>query len=182
MFIGWESARARRLRWLEACGRWVVSVMPALVLIMWVYYPLQTILQFQISPFWSCAIALGILNVFSVAVVIRSSWNSIPQELRLLAPMYNATRQTAFFLIEAPLLFRLSLPAVLTIEIAMLHATLLGSFIGVDEILKVIGRINAIEYLPIELYTILAGIFVLLCSPLTILSVWLNKKYVTSGL
>ena len=121
--------------------------------------------------------ALGILNALSVAVAIRSSWNSIPIEIRLLAPMYGATRKTAFFLVEAPILLRLSLPALLTIQIAMLHATLLGSFIGVDEILKVTGRINAIEYQPIELYTILAAIFVLLCIPLTIVAGWLARKY-----
>jgi ABC-type amino acid transport system permease subunit len=95
--------------------------------------------------------------------------------------MYGATRKTTFFLVEAPILLRLSLPALLTIQIAMLHATLLGSFIGVDEILKVTGRINAIEYQPIELYTILAAIFVLLCIPLTIVAGWLARKYRIAG-
>ena len=180
-FVGWDAARSGCLGWIEVIGRWLVSVVPALVLIMWIYYPFQALLRVEIPPFWSCALALGILNASSVAVAIRSSWNSIPIEIRLLGPMYGATRKTTFFLVEAPILLRLSLPALLTIQIAMLHATLLGSFIGVDEILKVTGRINAIEYQPIELYTILAAIFVLLCIPLTIVAGWLARKYRIAG-
>lgn len=70
--------------------------------------------------------------------------------------------------VEGPHILKTALPAYINSQIALLHATLLASFIGVEDLLKVASHINSQTYRPVEVYTLLALIFGLLCLPLTL--------------
>jgi ABC-type amino acid transport system permease subunit len=61
--------------------------------------------------------------------------------------------------------------------VTILQATLFASLISVDEIFRVAQRINAIVYRPIEIYTALAGFFLLICLPLNGLAYFLEARF-----
>ena len=69
--------------------------------------------------------------------------------------------------VEGPYILNHALSAFINSQISILHATLLASFIGTEDLLKVGSQINSVVYRPIEIYTILALIFTVICLPLT---------------
>jgi ABC-type amino acid transport system permease subunit len=79
--------------------------------------------------------------------------------------------------IQAPIILRQILPSLLTIQVSMLQATLFASLISVEEIFRVAQRINAVIYKPVEIYTALALLFLLICLPLNGLALWLKIKF-----
>jgi ABC-type amino acid transport system permease subunit len=69
------------------------------------------------------------------------------------------------------------IPSLLSLQVNMLQLTLFASFISVEEIFRVSQRINALIYKPIEIYTALAILFLIICLPLNGLALWLKKEY-----
>ena len=63
------------------------------------------------------------------------------------------------------------------LQVAMMHATIFASLINVDEIFRQIQRVNAIEYKPIELYSILAVIFLCISIPLQFFAKYFNDRF-----
>jgi len=78
--------------------------------------------------------------------------------------------------IQLPMLFRQVLPQLLSIQINMLHLTLFGSLISVEEIFRAAQRINAMVYKPVEIYTAVAILFIAICLPVNILAAWCKEK------
>jgi His/Glu/Gln/Arg/opine family amino acid ABC transporter permease subunit len=157
----------------------VITAIPALVLMFWLHYPLQAALKIVINPFYTAVAALSFVNVFGVASLLRSSIIDFPSQYITAAKVCGLNRKTIFIKIVMPLIIRQILPGLLILQVTMLQATLFASLISVEEIFRVAQRINSIIYKPIEIYTALAFLFVLLCLPLNILSHVLQKKYKT---
>ena len=59
----------------------------------------------------------------------------------------------------------------------MLQTTLFASLISVDVIFRIAQRINAQVYKPVEIYTALAVLFLIVCLPLHGLAHWLRVRY-----
>jgi ABC-type amino acid transport system permease subunit len=79
--------------------------------------------------------------------------------------------------IQLPIVLRQLLPGLLTLQVAMLQATLFASLISVDEIFRVAQRINAQVYRPVPVYTALGLFFLIICLPLNGLALWLRRRY-----
>jgi polar amino acid transport system permease protein len=79
--------------------------------------------------------------------------------------------------IQLPLVLRQILPPLLTLQVVMLQATLFASLISVEELFRVIQRINAEVYRPVETYTLLALFFIALCAPLNMLAVVMRRRF-----
>src|SRR4051794_33616013 len=63
--VGWTAGHLRLSSWFEQLGRWFAAVVPALVLVMWAFYPFQSLTGLSISPFWTCVLSLTLLNLFA---------------------------------------------------------------------------------------------------------------------
>jgi His/Glu/Gln/Arg/opine family amino acid ABC transporter permease subunit len=169
--IGWIAGKPNRfLRGLLGSGKWFLSVVPLLIIIMWVYYPLQSLTGIDMGPFWSTVVALAAVNLLIVGQVVCDARQTVPHELRIASEMYGGSFRHLLTRVEGPFVLRIALPTLVASQIVILHATLLGSFIGMDEILKTASHINSIVYRPIEIFTILAAIFALICLPLMLLA------------
>ncbi len=59
----------------------------------------------------------------------------------------------------------------------MLQATLFASLISVDEIFRAAQNINARIYRPIEIYTSLGLLFLLICGPIHGAAIFLRRRY-----
>jgi ABC-type amino acid transport system permease subunit len=59
----------------------------------------------------------------------------------------------------------------------MLQATLFASLISVDEIFRVAQQVNSLIYKPVEIYSMLALLFIAICVPLHLLANYLRQKY-----
>jgi len=155
----------------------ILSGIPVLILLFWLHYPLQAMLQVVINPFFTAAFAFSILNIFSVADLVRSALVNFPAQYNLAARVCGLSEKETFLKIELPIILRQIIPSLLSLQVTMLQLTLFASLISVEEIFRVAQRINAVIYKPIEVYTALAIFFLAICLPLNGIALWLKNKY-----
>ena len=154
-----------------------LSGIPILVFLFWMHYPLQSILNVVIDPFYTAAAALTILNIFTVADIVRNILIDFPEQYLIAAKVCGVSQYKTFTKIQFPIIFRQILPGLLTQQVYMLQATLFASLISVDEIFRTAQRINAQIYKPVEIYTALAVFFLIICLPLNGLALLLKNKF-----
>lgn len=166
--------------WLGQVSRIIcfcLSGVPILVLLFWLHYPAQALMNVVINPFITAAIALSIVNIFAVSEIVRTALNDFPNEYLIAAKVSGLSPWNGLIHIQIPLLFRQILPTLLITQVNMLQATLFASLISVDEIFRVAQRINASIYKPVEIYTALGIFFLAVCLPLNGLAYWFRDKF-----
>ena len=148
----------------------VVSAIPVLVLLMWAHFPLQAALGVIIPPLLTLTVVLTIVCASLVSSVLHSSLRNFPQELSESALSLGLSRAQIVRRIVLPIVMRRSLSALIMIQITTFHMTIFGSLISANEILRTVLRINATEFQPIELYTLLAFFFLVTTTPMLLLA------------
>ncbi|MCK9437502.1 MAG: ABC transporter permease subunit [Synergistaceae bacterium] len=155
----------------------LISGVPVIVFLYWLYYPLQQQLNIDIPPFNIAVFALSFVNISMVADLVKNAIKELPNQYYLSAKVSGLSSKTFLIKIQIPLIFKQLVGPVLLVQITMLHSSIFASLINVDDIFRQIQRINAIVYKPIELYTALALFFITITTPLTLLAKYLKKKY-----
>jgi polar amino acid transport system permease protein len=154
----------------------LMSGIPILVLLFWLHYPFQSILEVVIDPFFTAAICLAIVNTIAVADAVRNVLSVFPKQYITAGKVCGLPNHEIILHIQMPIVLRQLVPVVLMIQVNMLQATLFASLISVDELLRVAMRINSLIYRPVEIYTALALFFLAICLPLNGLALWLKKQ------
>lgn len=158
------------------CLSAVFSAVPALVLLFWAYFPLQMLLGVDVDPFWTAAGTLALLNTVSVADIIRGQLAEFPNQYRDAAKVCGLSATRTFLSIEFPLVLRQSVPALLLLQVSMLHLTLFASLISVEDVFRVAQRLNSSLYRPIEIYSAVAVLFVSMSLPLQFLAARIQQR------
>ena len=159
--------------------RFITKVIPVLVFLFWLHYPLQGLLGIVVNPFWTTVIALGIINMVATAYIVVTELELLPQSYHEAGKTLGMTTSQIIRHIELPLLMRRTIPQMLMNQAAMLEYTLFASLISVPELFKVAQSINAMVYRPVEIYSLLVVFFLIILVPLHLLISWLQKKYFT---
>jgi His/Glu/Gln/Arg/opine family amino acid ABC transporter permease subunit len=154
----------------------IMGSVPVLVFLFWLHFPLAE-LGLRLPPFWSASIALSVVNILAVADIVRHALEEFPQEYLVVARISGLTRNQALRHIQFPLIIRHILPALITTQVTMLQATLFASLISVDEIFRTAQSINARIYRPIQIYTALGILFLLVCGPIQGLALFLKHRF-----
>lgn len=160
-------------------GHFVTKVIPVLVLLFWLHYPLQDLLGVVINPFWTTVLALGLINVIATAYILKTELELLPKVYGEAGITLGMSKKEVVKYIELPLLFRRSLPQLLLNQASILEYTLFGSLISVPELFRTAQSINAMIYRPVEIYSLLVLFFVLILAPLHLCVSWFQKKYAT---
>ncbi len=158
--------------------RFVTKVIPVLVFLFWLHYPLQGLLGIVINPFWTTVIALGIINIIATANVVTVELELLPKSYREAGVTLGMSKNQVVQHIELPLLVRRTLPQLLLNQASMLEYTLFASLISVPELFRTAQTINAMIYKPVEIYSLLVIFFLIILSPLHLLISRLQKKYI----
>lgn len=150
---------------------------PVLVFLFWLHYPFQEMIGQNFDPFITTALAISLINIFAVAEIVRNAINELPTQYIEAAKVCGVSQHKQLWNIEIPIIFRHVLPSFLITQVNMLHLTLFGSLISVNEIFRVSQQINSQVYQPIEIYTALGIFFVIVCLPINGIAIYLKKKY-----
>jgi len=150
---------------------------PLLVFLFWLHYPAQAMFNLVIDPFYTAAFTFSLVNIFGVADVVRGALIDFPKQYLTAAKVTGLSREQTVLKIQMPLILRQTLPALLFLQVAMLHTTLFASLISVEEIFRVAQRINAQIYRPVEIYTALGVFFLAVCLPVNGFAYWLRQKF-----
>lgn len=159
-------------------ARFITKVIPVLVLLFWLHYPLQGMLGIVIDPFWTTIFALGLINIIAVANIVTSELELLPKSYREAGITLGMSKNQIVKHIEIPLLVRRTLPQLLLTQAAMLEYTLFASLISVPELFRTAQTINAMIYKPVEIYSLLVLFFLIILAPLHLLISWLQKRYI----
>lgn len=150
---------------------------PLLVFLFWLHYPAQAMFNVVIDPFYTAAFTFALVNIFGVADIVRGALQDFPRQYLTAAKVTGLTRRQTVLQIQLPLILRQTMPALLFLQVAMLHTTLFASLISVEEIFRVAQRINAQIYRPVEIYTALGVFFLAVCLPVNGFAYWLRQKF-----
>ncbi len=155
----------------------IVTAIPVIVFLFWMHYPMQAMMNIVIDPFVTSVLAFSIVNMLGVANIVKEALTDFPQQYLVAAKTLGLSKKVTIKRIQIPLILRLVLPSLLSLQINMLQMSLFSSFIGVEDIFRMAQRINAVAYKPIEIYTALGLFFIIICLPLNLLVKYLNDKY-----
>lgn len=161
-------------------ARFITKVIPVLVLLFWLHYPLQGLLGIVVDPFWTTIIALGLINTIAVASVVYTELQLLPKSYKEAGMTLGLSSNQIIKYIELPLLMRRMLPQLLLIQASMLEYTLFASLISVPELFKTAQSINAMIYQPVAIYSLLVLFFLIILAPFHLLIGWLQKRYATN--
>lgn len=170
-------------RWPHSIGRatqlvsFLLTGIPLLVFLFWLHYPAQAMLGVIVHPFYTAALMLSILNIFAVNEAIRGVLSSFPAEFVSIARACGMRAPAILRYVQLPLVLRQAVPSLLVIQVNVLQATLFASLISVEEVFRVVQRINAVENRPVAVYTSLGLLFLAVCLPLNGVARWLQQRY-----
>lgn len=150
---------------------------PVLVFLFWLHYPFQQMVGKNFDPFYTVALAISLINTFAVAEIVRNAINDLPTQYIEAAKVCGIKQRKQLWKIEIPIVFRFVLPLFLITQVNMLHLTLFGSLISVNEIFRVSQQINSQIYQPVEIYTALGVFFLIVCLPINGLALYLKAVY-----
>lgn len=155
----------------------LLAGVPILVFLFWLHYPAQAMFNLVIDPFYTATFTFTILNIFGVADIVRTALHEFPQQYITAARVTGLSAKQTILKIELPLIARAVMPALLMLQVTMLHVTLFSSLISVEEIFRVAQRINAQIYRPVEIYTALGVFFLAVCVPVNVIALHLKNKF-----
>ena len=155
--------------------QFLTKVIPVLVLLFWLHFPLQAILGIVINPFWTTVVALGFINFVATAFIVKNELGLMPRSCRDAGATLGMSNIQIVRYIELPMMFRRIVPEIVLNQAVMLEYTLLASLISVPELFRVAQTINAIIYDPVAVYSLLVVFFLVIFVPLNFFSSFLNR-------
>jgi len=169
---------SRELGGIIKGARFLTKVIPVLVLLFWLHYPLQSLLGVVVNPFWTTILALGLINIIGTAAIVVMELELLPKAYREAGLTLGLSSNQIIRHIELPLLVRRTTPQLLLNQAAMLEYTLFASLISVPELFRTAQSINAMIYKPVEIYSLLIIFFLIILVPLHLVVRFVQKKYI----
>jgi len=149
---------------------------PILILLIWFYYVAPIILGIQFSPFLTAVIVLSISLSAFVAETFRAAVESIPKNQFESGITLGLSQMQTMFYIILPQAVKNMLPNLLGLYVEQLKNTSLASVIAVGEILHQASTISSTTYRPLEIYSVVAVIYLILVIPFSLLTSWIEKR------
>lgn len=165
----------RPLVWL---GRLYVEFfrnIPLLVIVLWTYYALPIFLGLNITKGWAGFLALSFYVGSFYAEILRAGVQSIDPGQTDASTALGMSYGQRMRRIILPQAFRRMVPPLAGQSIIQMKNTTLLSMITVPDLLYQGSYISSFTYRPMEIYTAIGLIFVIVLVPLTLLSRKLEK-------
>lgn len=167
------------LKPLRAINRiYVESIrsIPVLVLLLWVYYGMPTLLDVSLNHFWAGVIALTIAESAFMAEVFRGGIQAINRGQHEAAEALGLNYWQKMRLVILPQAFRQILPPLGNQFVYILKMSSLVSVIGLSDLTRRANELVVNEYLPLEIYTCLVLEYLVLILIVSQAVRWLEKR------
>jgi ABC-type amino acid transport system permease subunit len=148
------------------CISLVVSATPVLILLFWVHYPLQYVLGVVIAPFITAVAVLSAVMSVMVSNVVSNAIAELPSETVDTARLLGMNELAVLRRIQIPMILRAVIPSILMICAIVMQSSMFASLISVEEFFRVAQEVNAEVYRPVEIYTLTAVVYLVICGAL----------------
>lgn len=151
--------------------------LPILVVLIWIYYVVPTLIPWSMSPFTAAALALSLNLAAFVAETVRSGIEAIPATQLESGLALGMSRGQAMRRIILPQAVRTMLPNLLGLYVMEAKNCSLASVIAVNELLHVANTVISDTFRPLEIYTTVALLYLLLLLPLMNLARLADRRF-----
>ena len=150
---------------------------PVLVLLVWTYYCLPLLINVRLSGFATVVLVFSLSLSAFIAETLRSGIDAIPEGQIDAAASLQLSKIQIYRYIIFPQALRLMLPALLTQYLTLIKLSTLASVIAVYELLHTANNIVSRVYRPLEVYTVVALMFIAFILPLNLIIRQIEKRW-----
>jgi polar amino acid transport system permease protein len=154
--------RLRGRWWLRAPILVFVDVMrftPLLVQAVWIHFALPVLTGQTLSASVSGLVALSLHVSAYVCEIMRAGITAIPPGQWEAARALGLRPRAVFRLVVLPQVWPLVLPPLANVAVGTLKLTAILGIIAIDDLMKAANRINTFIFRPLEVYTVVAGVY-----------------------
>jgi len=169
-------SKSKPLLWLNRIYVEVIRAIPVLVLLLWVYYGMPTLMDISLNHFWAGVIALTIAESAFMAEVFRGGIQAINRGQHEAAESLGLDYWRKMRLIILPQALRQILPPLGNQFVYILKMSSLVSVIGLSDLTRRANELVVNEYLPLEIYTFLVLEYLVLILLVSQAVRWLEKR------
>ncbi|WP_261874823.1 amino acid ABC transporter permease [Vibrio rarus] len=155
----------------------VIRAIPVLVLLLWVYYGLPTLMDISLNHYWAGVIALSIAESAFMAEVFRGGIQAIHRGQHEAAHALGLSYWKTMRLVVFPQALRQILPPLGNQFVYILKMSSLVSVIGLSDLTRRANELVVNEYLPLEIYTFLVLEYLILILAVSQGVRYLEKRY-----
>ena len=149
---------------------------PPLVSILWVYYGLPVLTDWDLNPFVSGMVALSLYGAAFMSEIYRGGVQSIERGQFEAADSLALSTYDKMLYVIFPQALRRSLPAMGNQFVIMLKMSSLVSVIGLTEVVRRANELSVTEYRPLEIYTFLVLEYLVLVLLLSAGVRWVERR------
>lgn len=160
-------------RLLTAIGRIYVETfrnIPLLVILLWIYYAFPIFAGLSVTKFWAGFAGLSLYAGSFYAEILRAGVQSIDKGQTDASTALGMTYGERMRRVILPQAFRRMIPPLAGQSIIQIKNTTLMSMITVPDLLYQASYVSSFTYRPMEVYTMVGVMFLVLLVPLTFLS------------
>ena len=167
----------RVLRWPSTAIVYVARGVPLLMIILWVYFLVPVLIGRNVSGFTTMVCTLVIYEAAFLAEVVRAGIEALPKGQMEAARALGHSYLGAMWFVILPQALYNMLPSMLSQFVSTIQETTLGYVINVHELTFAASQINnQLLTKPFQVFFILAVIYFIVCSSLTQLAQWLERR------
>lgn len=168
-------ARLSTHRWIRWPATAVIEwfrALPLLLVMFFFFLGVPALTGLNVQPLWSVVFGLTLYNGAVIAEIIRAGVLALPRGQREAAYSVGLRHGQVMRLVLLPQAFRIMLPALISQLVVLLKDSTLGFIIGYRDLLEVSGVIRRQLDNPLQVYLIIATMFILVNSALS----WLAHR------
>jgi len=148
-----------------------------LVLILWCFFALPLLIRVELGPYQAALIAIGFQAAAYFAELARGAFQSIDRGQWEASAALGMHRLTALIFVIVPQALRRMIPVTFNLGIIVLKNTSLAAAISFAELSYQASLIATTTYRPIETYTIIGLIYLVMISTASVFARWLERRF-----
>jgi glutamate transport system permease protein len=153
---------------------------PLLLLILFFFLGFPLAFRIELPALWALVFGLTLYNGAVIAEIVRAGILSIPKGQTEAASAIGLGRGQTLRLVLLPQALRVMLPALVSQLVVLLKDTSLGFVIGFPELLRISGRVVQVLDNPIQVYVLVALIYITINLALSQLAGYLESRQRTT--
>ncbi|WP_425493252.1 amino acid ABC transporter permease [Microvirga zambiensis] len=165
----------RLLRYIASGYIQFVQAIPALMLLLLFYYGLN-LFGIRIDAWTAAVLAFTLSTSAFLAEIWRGCLQAVPAGQWDAARSLGLNFPKALILVIIPQAVRMALPPTVGYMVQVVKGTSLAALIGFTELARAGAQINTITFEPVLVFGTVAGIYFVICWPLSLLSGYLERQ------
>ncbi|MEZ5812855.1 MAG: amino acid ABC transporter permease [Rhizobiaceae bacterium] len=155
----------------------VIRFTPLLVQAVWIHFALPVFTGINMTATQSGVLALTLHVSAYVSEILRAGIGAIAPGQWEAGRALGLTERRIFTEVVLPQVWPLTIPALANVAVATFKLTAILGILAVNDLMKVANRVNNVVFRPIEIYTSVAVIYLLIGLALMALAAYTERYY-----